>query len=677
MSADQALTAVRAVAERLTEEFGGPEDKDPLTSALAMVAAIAPHSSAPDEDLLVLRRVAGRLAHAGYVQYARDWAENVLALTHGDPFRTRLAWTSFADIYARTGNVQEAMSAIACAVAAHPETTWEDMWYESQLIFRLLRDTGLLEFARPFVETGREALEHLGLEAQFGLRVETEELQLELWEYAHDGIQDVDRFQTFAGRADSHLRRVLETGDDPAPATMVFASALRLSESQGVEVPPDAQNLLDMALQRVDPRTMELIRVEAATAPTIEQMVDLVRRIEPARYSEDVGYDVRRLVPLAERLLGTEGVRDPAVAVYAVELLADQTIPLPGAGSGPGPHERLIDSRDGPAQAASEIAQANLGVVMMGIADDRLVHVTTEDGVLHPPVIEDEGTFSMRRLIDWSEDYPYEYFRAGEGNVFYTTTEGIGLTALPERAVIVARTNLQGFPPNLLRVGEDLAGWDRRLAAAPSLTWLLDARHNPFRGDGRKLSWIPHDGEGDGLEALAMIADRLRDTFADHAVDLSSAASPHTDAAGADLAIVAAHGGVTEANRFFGMVADDADLKLTPASLAASLAGVGTVVLFVCSGGRIDQHPGASAVLGLAKRLLASGCRAVVAPPWPLEVIVPPYWLPTFLAEWERGAAVIDACFAANAAVRARFGSNPARCLAMTVYGDPLMTKTP
>jgi len=29
-----------------------------------------------------------------------------------------------------------------------------------------------------------------------------------------------------------------------------------------------------------------------------------------------------------------------------------------------------------------------------------------------------------------------------------------------------------------------------------------------------------------------------------------------TDAAGADLAIVAAHGGVTEANRFFGVVAD-------------------------------------------------------------------------------------------------------------------------
>jgi hypothetical protein len=79
----------------------------------------------------------------------------------------------------------------------------------------------------------------------------------------------------------------------------------------------------------------------------------------------------------------------------------------------------------------------------------------------------------------------------------------------------------------------------------------------------------------------------------------------------------------------------------------------------------------------MAKRLLARGCRAVVAPTWPLEVSVSAVWLPGFLAEWERSVPVIDACFAANVEERSAFGWNPRRALAMTVYGDPLAAKAP
>jgi tetratricopeptide (TPR) repeat protein len=677
MAADQALVSLGAVAIRLAREFSGPRDKAALSAAVAMVSAIAPHTSEPDEDLLILRQIATWLAHTGHVQYARDWAEHVLALTRGDPLRARLAWTSFAEIYAHTGNTQEAIIAIACALAAHPGTTWEDLWYESQLIFRLFRDTGLLELAGPFLDLGREALEHMDQGARLSSRLETAELQAELWAYAHDRTHDADRLEAFTRRAAVNLQKVLESGDEAAPATMILASAMYLCEAQQVGIPPDAQRLLDSALQRLDPRMQVLVRMSRATAPDIEQFVSFSREIEPARYSEDIGYDIRRIVPLAKRLLAAEGRRDAAAGVYAVEALADQAIPLPGAAPGPSPRMRLVDSRDAPAQAACELAQANLSVIMMGVAEDRLVHVTAENGVLHAPVIEDEATFSLRRLWAWGEDYPYGYAGVNEGNVFYTSTDGIGLSVLPERAVIVASTELQGFPPNLLRVGEEFGGWERRLAAAPSLTWLHAARLSPFRGDGRKLSWIPTEGGGEWWQTLSMVAEQLRGTFSDHGVELSTAVSLPTDTTGADLAIVVAHGGVAEENRFFRVVSDDTDLKLTPAALAASLGGVGVVILFVCSGGRIDKHPDASAVLGMAKRLLAQGCRAVVAPPWPLETNVPPYWLPTFLTEWDRGVPVVDATFAANRAVWESFGFSPAKCLAMTVYGDPLITKTP
>lgn len=675
--ADQAFAAVRGAAERLGEEFGSTEDKRPLTAAVAMVAATAPLTSTPDEDLIVIRNVAVRLAQNGHHQYARDWAEQVLALAGDDPFRARLAWTAFAEVYARTGNIQEGMLGVCCAFAAHGETTWEDVWHESQLAYRLLRETGLLQFARPFLEAGRLALQHLGLEEQFGFRLETGALQVEVWEYLFEDVRDEERLRAITRRANDNLRRVLEARDESAPATSILASALRLCAEHGVEAPPDAQPLLQQALQGLDGRVRRLIELEGTSAPDLRRFAEIVRGIERARYSEDVGYDIRLLVPLAKRLLAGEGAMDAVAALYAVEVLADRSVPLLGIGAEGAGGERLIDSADGPARAAREIARADLAVLAMGLAKDHLIRVTVTETELQAPVAEGKETFSADRLSEWSKRYPYGYAAVRDSNEFFTSTERIGVTEMPPRAVIVASTALQGFPPNLLHVQHEFAGWHRRLAAAPSLTWLESARRNPFTGDGRKLAWIPLDGSEDPLSPLNIVAGEVQDTFVKHGITLSTVLSLPIGAAGADLAVIAAHGGVTEDDRFFQVVADDSDVKFTPGALAGSLAGVGTVVLFVCSGGRIDKHPGANAVLGMAKRLLARGCRAVVAPTWPLEVSVPGVWLPAFLAEWERGAAAIDACFAANTAARSEFGWNPKRCLAMTVYGDPLAAKTP
>jgi hypothetical protein len=111
--------------------------------------------------------------------------------------------------------------------------------------------------------------------------------------------------------------------------------------------------------------------------------------------------------------------------------------------------------------------------------------------------------------------------------------------------------------------------------------------------------------------------------------------------------------------------------------LSGALANVGAVVLFVCSGGRVDEHPGASTTVGLVKQLLDRGCHAVIAPPWPLDASVPPRWLPTFLEFWTSGAPVIDACFEANEAVRQQLSDDPGKDLAMTVFGDPLLSRSP
>ena len=86
--------------------------------------------------------------------------------------------------------------------------------------------------------------------------------------------------------------------------------------------------------------------------------------------------------------------------------------------------------------------------------------------------------------------------------------------------------------------------------------------------------------------------------------------------------------------------------------------------------------PVANTTVGLAKELLNHGCSTVIASPWPLDSRVPSHWLPQFLDSWTAGHLVIDANFEANKAVERAMGDSPARCLAMTVFGDPLTVMT-
>jgi CHAT domain-containing protein len=97
---------------------------------------------------------------------------------------------------------------------------------------------------------------------------------------------------------------------------------------------------------------------------------------------------------------------------------------------------------------------------------------------------------------------------------------------------------------------------------------------------------------------------------------------------------------------------------------------VGVAILFVCSGGRLDKHPSSDATIGLAREILDQGAQAVVAPPWPLESLVPPRWLPPFLSHWDAGATVAMAVHSANLCLYSR-DSDPSVGVAMTVFGNP------
>jgi hypothetical protein len=670
--AAEVLYVIERLAVEPATHLSGDDDREMLHVYLALAAAVAPYHTDPARDLCILRAVVIQLTHSGRGQHARDLVEEGLALAGDNPHRIRLSWMTYAEVYHRGGNLVEALIGIVSAFAAGSAMTWNEVWEDSLIAFRILRDIGVFDEARQFLERARLALRHAGLEARFGARVETCELQVTLRENERRAGTSAIQIAELLERSTANLREVVELGDELAPAVVTLAEVIRIAKQNNVSVPRDADQLLESLLPNLDPMSKALAESSLQQAPTIEQVVELARRIQPARYEEDTGFDVHRLVIQARRLLAAEAARVPVCAIYAIEALADQTLTLPAADAGSGESTRLLDRVEAPAEAAQEISLHGINVVLAGLGPQGLVRVSTVKGTHGEPRLETEETFSIERLSTWRNRYPHAYGGTDEVNVFFTSTERLGLTELPPRAVIVASTDLQVLPPNLLRVNDDLAGWDRPLASAPSLGWLRAARRHPFGGDGRCLAWIPLTHEGAQDRTLGVLRERLEGTFDEHGISVSTEELPPTNSSGAEMMIVAAHGGIAREGQFFRVVTDDFGRATPPAVISNRLSDVGTVVLFVCSGGRVDMYPGASAVVGFVKRLLSRGVRAVIAPPWPLNVEVPPYWLPTFLDQWSAGAPAIDACFQANLAVRASGRNDPQDCLAMTVYGDPL-----
>lgn len=167
------------------------------------------------------------------------------------------------------------------------------------------------------------------------------------------------------------------------------------------------------------------------------------------------------------------------------------------------------------------------------------------------------------------------------------------------------------------------------------------------------------------------LSEELAGTLTDYHIAISHDQGISSDLNDLDIAIVGAHGGLDDENEWFRVVADEGYGRFSAQDIAAKLRGTKVVILFVCSGGRLDHHPYSSATLGLSRMLLDYGCRVVLASPWPLDVRVAAFWLPAFLESFTGGERVVSANYIANKRVAERFDPHPMLSLAMNLFGDP------
>jgi hypothetical protein len=360
---------------------------------------------------------------------------------------------------------------------------------------------------------------------------------------------------------------------------------------------------------------------------------------------------------------------------YSLELLSTQGIGVHGAGAEVKAAEQILADVKLPLAVATEIAR--LGVRVVGMALDEkglMMMVVTADGPQLPVAIAND-TFDLQRLFEWSRWYPRGYSGCKESSEeFRSATEQLGLPELPKRAVILSG-DLSRMPPNILNIGGNLAGESRSLATAPSLAWLKSSIAAGRKGDGTAAAWIPIAASGSCMDTLRLLAGEIEGVLRTAGIKLHTQSATPAALASADLAIVGAHGGLAEDNRYFRGLSDDQHEPADMRQLVDALRGSRVAVLFVCSGGRIDQHPESGGLVGIAHRLLDVGLDAVVAPSWPVPFTMVRPWLHAFLQAWNSGSQIIDAYRAGNDAVATATSHDLARSLAMTLYGNPIVKR--
>jgi len=666
------LDFIAIAAERgIAEDSGGPQDGS--TMMLGLGTAIARHASIPDVDLKMIRTAAMGLALGGARQPARDLAETLL-LRPDTPRRRRLALIGLADIYHRCGDRTLAALYAAAGLAADDDVDEDQLWHETLLIHRVLRDNGMTDKSVSVLDSAQRVLERMGRSERYGHRIQTMRLQVRLGRI-RDSDDPPSEVSALLTASVANARTVLERGDATGPVGSMITQLNRFARAFGLPPDSDAVAIEAELIAALDGGIARQIEISGRDVPTSGDLLELISPSHQARYSEDVGKDARHATMAARRALDAdETLADPERACLAIEICCDRAIAAPGWDGVRGPPPTPPGAA-GPAGAAAAASAKGVTVVHAAFGHDGLLAKVVAKGGALTAGREPAVAITLDRLNAWSERYPFAYGTAErDANRFYTSTEAMSLTGIGGGGptLVVGDKHLRSMPPNLLRVGDRFAGELQPMAAAPSLTWLAAAVAVPRLGNGRRVAWI--SGAETTGTTLATLGDRTEGTLEAHRFTLARDRTLPTGMAGASMAVVAAHGGLNRKSSAFQVVSDEGMLVVTADALGAALHNVGVVVLFVCSGGRSDAHPSADATVGLARQMLDQGVQAVVASPWPLESVVPPPWLEAFLDRWDAGNRLIEAVHVANLQMLSRWPHDHAKGLAMNVLGNPLVS---
>jgi len=652
----------------------GTDDLEGLRLTLTFGSAVSAHASVPNLDLPMIRVASIGLVLGGLDQPARDTIETALEIS-ATPQRRRLAWLGMADVYSRTHqNLIAALYAAAGLGQNDDDIDEQQYWHETLLTYRVQRELGAFDDAEESLAIAERLLSDMGRAEDYVHQIETNRIALDM-KKARSGIS-VPEFSKLLERMVVNAEAVIDNADEAGPATVLLLQMIRQGREMGARIPADANAVAERLKEQVGGALAELAEAVGRDVPTSRDLLALIRQSSGQRYSAEVGTDGKALAMTARRALQADvTLADTDTTCLSLELTCDRALAVPGWTDAKAPPAAPGDEKS-VADALRRICANGTAVLLSGFAEDgTLISIDAVGGKIGTPVREDTRLFSRVLLDEWSRDYPFLYGADDRpANAFLTTTEKLRLSSLPAGPLLLIRdSRMASFPPSLLRAGPHgsgaitpFAGAHRPVSSAPSVLWLDAAMRCKSSGDGRRLAWMPGGG------TMKAIADYSGGPFDAHHVQLDDQERLPDHFKGASLAIIAAHGKLNPDGGTFQVVSSEGNVAVTGGELARALHNVGVVILFVCSGGRSDKHPAADATIGLARDILDQGAQAVVASPWPLESLVPPRWIDTFLRNWDQGDSLADAVHAANLQLFVR-DQNPETGLAMNILGNPFV----
>lgn len=686
------------------------------------------------KEFEALSTAGASLTGIGYNQAARNLAEEALALSllSKTDDSLRAAWMAYADIYQRCHNKIEALIGLACVLQiSDAEVSIDELFIQRVLFIRILRDFDYFADALREIDEIKILADQTASSkrSQMMLGVMESQIELILIGYTRGEISRNERIILLKELGEKTFRLHLNSQES---SKEIFPTALLLAQINRslIEENDHLSNeitigLLD-SLDGTNSYFTDLALALASNNPSVEDIQKLLINFNQNSFLSDFATDIYPIAQLARIALSNININESYESViYLLEVLSLLSINTPLTNnftedknldafseasrkfmgsvlhrenyhldtdeanlvfdlvketnlSIKHPEKVEILSIKLILEFVNQLNENGISVISLGLDSKETLVVFSSENQQIVVRRESETIFNSVKYYSWKELYPFDYVNiaSDEGfafNILVQTLEGIGvsLSKSANPILFITSSALQSIPPNLYLADDEPVGLSRPTAVAPSINWLqkLNSETDEWRNNYK--AWIPKIDKNE--DALTMLFEQTESMLLANHFSIFTEESDLRQMKQSDIAVIGAHGSVYTSDQLFKAISNEGEIRLTGLQMSKYLSNCKLVILFICSGGRLDSAPYSSASVGLPYEILNQGARSVIASPYPLDVRVPRIWLEAFINELFKGNSVINSNFQANSTVAKAFNYNPVYSLAMNVFGDPLL----
>lgn len=243
-------------------------------------------------------------------------------------------------------------------------------------------------------------------------------------------------------------------------------------------------------------------------------------------------------------------------------------------------------------------------------------------------------------------------------------------TSQKKTICILVDIDLVGYPANLYCNDGDFIFLKIPIFTPASIESLLSEKVEQISLDNCHL-WCPADS---GDITLNLLFNKIEDIIDRNKINAITQIEIDNTFRG-DIRIIIAHGGSNiDTSEVLSATDHFAGKMYTYENIENILIDAKLVILFVCYSGKVSNNFFYNKNNSLIKKLLSLGISAVIAPKWPLNISIPPIWLPVFFKELRSGKDTLHSFHSANLAVYENY-KNCGAWACLHYFGNPLLLK--